>query len=104
MLPMAVVLPTVGKMSDLMDGRIPITFGILFSALSLYWLSFVNLRTSNSTGYWMLIMRGFGLGFIFLTLINIAINSLGTDKRAAGSGLMNVSRQIGGVFRVAVIW
>ena len=52
----------------------------------------------------MLIMRGFGLGFIFPILINMAINSLGTDKRTTGSGLMNVSRQIGSVFKVAVIW
>ena len=108
MLPMAivvaVVLPIAGKMSDLMDGRIPIIFGILFSALSLYWLSFVDLRTSKPTAYWMLIMRGFGLGFIFPALMNMALNSLGADKRATGSGLMNVSRQIGGVFGVAVIW
>ena len=69
MLPMAlvvaVVLPIAGRVADRMDGRIPIVFGVLFSAISLYWLSFVDLGTSRSTAYWMLIFRGFGLGFIF---------------------------------------
>jgi len=108
MLPMAlgvgVVLPVAGKLADRMDGRIPIVFGVLFSALSLYWLSFVDLKTSKDTAYWMLIMRGLGLGFFFPPLMNLALNSLPADKRATGSGLMNVSRQIGGVFGVAVIW
>jgi DHA2 family multidrug resistance protein len=108
MLPMAVVvavvLPTAGRLADRMDARIPIFFGILFSALSLYWLSFVDLGTSRGTAYWMLIFRGFGLGFIFPPLMNIALNSLPASKRATGSGLMNVSRQVGGVFGVAIIW
>lgn len=108
MLPMAVVvaivLPVSGRIADRLDGRIPILFGILFSAFSLYWLSFVDLGTSRSTAYWMLIFRGFGLGFIFPPLMNLALNSLPASKRATGSGLMNVSRQMGGVFGVAVIW
>jgi len=107
MLPMAlvvaVVLPLAGRMSDRMDGRIPITLGVLFSALSLYWLSFVNLRTSGTTAYLMMIVRGLGIGFIFPPLMNLALKCLPPEKTAVGSGLMNVSRQIGGAFGVAII-
>lgn len=107
MLPMAlvvaVVLPLSGRMADRMDGRIPITLGVLFSALSLYWLSFVDLRTSHTTAYLMLIVRGLGIGFIFPPLMNLALKCLPAEKTAVGSGLMNVSRQIGGAFGVAVI-
>jgi DHA2 family multidrug resistance protein len=108
MLPMAVVvaivLPVAGRLTDRVDGRIPIILGVLFSALSLYWLSFVDLRTSKSAAYWMLIMRGFGIGFIFPPLMSLALKSLPPEKTATGSGLMNVSRQIGGVFGVAITW
>ena len=108
MLPMAVVvaivLPVAGKLADRMDGRIPIALGVLFSALSLYWLSFVDLRTSRATAYGMLILRGFGIGFIFPPIMNLALKSLPPEKRATGSGLMNVSRQIGGVFGVAAMY
>ena len=107
MLPMAivvaVVLPLAGRMADRMDGRIPITFGVLFSALSLYWLSFVDLRTSQTTAYLMLVVRGLGIGFIFPPLMNLALKCLPPEKTAIGSGLMNVSRQIGGAFGVAII-
>ena len=107
MLPMAVVvailLPLAGRMADRMDGRIPITFGVVFSALSLYWLSFVDLRTSTLTAYLMLIVRGLGIGCIFAPLMSLALKCLPPEKTAVGSGLMNVSRQIGGAFGVAVI-
>ncbi|MEJ2658930.1 MAG: DHA2 family efflux MFS transporter permease subunit [Desulfobacterales bacterium] len=107
MLPMAVVvailLPLAGRMADRMDGRIPITIGILFSALSLYWLSFVDLRTSRITAFLMLIVRGIGIGFIFAPLMNLSLKCLPQEKTAVGSGLMNVSRQIGGAFGVAII-
>lgn len=107
MLPMALVvaavLPLAGRMADRMDGRIPIALGVLFSAASLYWLSFVDLRTSAATGVWMLIMRGIGLGCIFPPLMSLALKRLPQDKVATGSGLMNVSRQLGGAFGVAVI-
>jgi EmrB/QacA subfamily drug resistance transporter len=107
MLPMAVVvaviLPLAGRMADRIDGRIPITIGVLFSALSLYWLSFVDLRTSQTTAYLMLIVRGLGIGFIFPPLMNLALKCLPPEKTAVGSGLMNVSRQIGGAFGVAII-
>ncbi|MBW2603020.1 MAG: DHA2 family efflux MFS transporter permease subunit [Deltaproteobacteria bacterium] len=107
MLPMAlvvaIVLPLAGRMADRMDGRIPITLGVLFSALSLYWMSFVDLRTSQTTAYLMLIVRGLGIGFIFPPLMNMALKCLPPEKTAVGSGLMNVSRQIGGAFGVSII-
>jgi DHA2 family multidrug resistance protein len=107
MLPMAVVvailLPLAGRMADRMDGRIPIAFGVVFSALSLYWLSFVDLRTSQMTAYLMLIVRGIGIGCIFAPLMSLALKCLPPEKTAVGSGLMNVSRQIGGAFGVAII-
>jgi DHA2 family multidrug resistance protein len=107
MLPMALVvaavLPLAGRMADRMDGRIPIALGVLFSAASLYWLSFLDLRTSAATGVWMLILRGIGLGCIFAPLMSLALKRLPPDKVATGSGLMNVSRQLGGAFGVAFI-
>ncbi|MFC1811888.1 DHA2 family efflux MFS transporter permease subunit [Thermodesulfobacteriota bacterium] len=107
MLPMAVVvaiiLPIAGRMADRMDGRIPITLGVLFSALSLYWMSFVDLRVSHTTAYLMLVVRGLGIGFIFPPLMSLALRCLPLEKTAVGSGLMNVSRQIGGAFGVAIV-
>jgi DHA2 family multidrug resistance protein len=107
LLPMALlvcmVLPLAGRLADRMDARFPISFGVGFSVLSLYWLSFLNLHTSSAEAIGMLIMRGFGIGFIFPPIMNLALKSLPGDKVATGSGLMNVSRQVGGAFGVALL-
>ncbi|HAA03306.1 MAG TPA: hypothetical protein DCE18_08035 [Syntrophobacteraceae bacterium] len=107
LLPMALVvsmvLPIAGRLADRMDARIPISIGVVFSFLSLYWLSFLNLQTTTAEAIGMLILRGFGLGFIFPPIMNLALKSLPEDKTATGSGLMNVSRQVGGAFGVAIL-
>jgi DHA2 family multidrug resistance protein len=107
LLPMALVvsmvLPFAGRLADRMDPRFPISFGVAFSVLSLYWLSFLNLHTSGAEAIGMLIMRGLGIGFIFPPIMNTALKSLPEDKVATGSGLMNVSRQVGGAFGVALL-
>ena len=51
----------------------------------------------------MLILRGIGLGCIFAPLMSLALKQLPPDKVATGSGLMTVSRQLGGAFGVAFI-
>ncbi len=107
MLPMAVVvsitLPLSGRLTDRIDVRIPIGLGVTCAVLSLFWLSFLNMGTSSVDGIGMLIMRGFGIGFIFPPIMNSALRSLPQEKVAIGSGLMNVSRQLGGAFGVAFL-
>jgi DHA2 family multidrug resistance protein len=107
LLPMAlvvsIVLPLAGRLADRTDARFPISFGVAFSVLSLYWLSFLNLHTSSTEAVGMLIVRGLGIGFIFPPIMNMALKSLPEDKVATGSGLMNVSRQVGGAFGVALL-
>lgn len=107
MVPMALVvsitLPLSGRLTDRIDVRIPIGLGVACAVLSLFWLSFLNLGTSSAEGIGMLIMRGFGIGFIFPPIMNSALRSLPQEKVAIGSGLMNVSRQLGGAFGVALL-
>jgi len=107
MVPMAVVvsitLTLSGRLTDRVDVRIPIGLGVIFAVLSLSWLSFLNMGTSSVEGMGMLIMRGFGIGFIFPPIMNSALRSLPQEKVAIGSGLMNVCRQLGGAFGVAFL-
>ena len=107
MVPMAVVvsltLALSGRLTDRIDVRIPIGLGVICAVLSLFWLSFLNMDTTSNEGIGMLIMRGFGIGFIFPPIMNAALKSLPQEKVATGSGLMNVSRQLGGAFGVALL-
>lgn len=106
MVPMAVVvsitLTLSGRLTDRIDLRIPIGLGVSCAVLSLFWLSFLNMGTSSAEGMGMLIMRGFGIGFIFPPIMSSVLRSLPQEKVAIGSGLMNVSRRLGGAFGVAL--
>jgi DHA2 family multidrug resistance protein len=99
----AMVLPVSGRIADRVDARIPISIGVVFSVLSLYSLSFLSLRTTTMVAIGMLVLRGLGLGWIFPATMRHALNSLPKEKVATGSGLMNVSRQVGGAFGVALL-
>ncbi len=50
-----------------------------------------------------LLLRGLGLGMLFVPINLAAFNSLKGAEIAQGSGLLNLSRQLGGSFGIAVI-
>jgi DHA2 family multidrug resistance protein len=49
-----------------------------------------------------MVLRGVGLGFIFVPLTGAAVADLRPDQLAQGTGLFNLSRQLGGSFGIAV--
>jgi DHA2 family multidrug resistance protein len=50
-----------------------------------------------------ILLRGFGLGFLFLSITLIAFGSLDPGRLAAGIGLFNAGRQFGGLIGVAAL-
>jgi len=48
-----------------------------------------------------ILLRGLGLGFLFLSITLIAFTNLNERNRASGIGLFNTSRQLGGLMGVA---
>lgn len=48
-----------------------------------------------------ILLRGLGLGFLFLSITLIAFSNLNDGNRAAGIGLFNAVRQFGGLMGVA---
>ena len=47
-------------------------------------------------------MRGVGLGLVFVPLTNLAISGLPMNKIPAGTGLFNLTRQLGGSVGIAL--
>jgi DHA2 family multidrug resistance protein len=52
--------------------------------------------------FWPMVLRGVGLGFIFVPLTGASVADLRPDQLAQGTGLFNLSRQLGGSFGIAV--
>ena len=78
-----------------------VPFGILMIMVAMWMLSG---STSESGAYDMMaaiLLRGLGLGFLFLSLTLTAFSHLDSRNLASGIGLFNAGRQLGGLIGVA---
>jgi DHA2 family multidrug resistance protein len=99
----AVMSPVAGWMTDKLNPKIPIFIGIVLTFFSMYLYKDLSLTTEYSQIMLPLIIRGFGLGFMFIPLSTIAINDIRKEKMAQATGMFNTIRQIGGSFGVAIL-
>ncbi|MCW8811640.1 MAG: DHA2 family efflux MFS transporter permease subunit [Ignavibacteriaceae bacterium] len=99
----AIMSPIAGKMSDKLNPKIPIFIGIVLTFLSMYLYKDLSLYSEYNEIIIPLIIRGFGLGFMFIPLSTIAINDIPKVKIAQATGLFNTIRQVGGSFGVAIL-
>jgi len=105
-LPMGIMLgmiaPLAGIFSDRFSAKIPVVIGLALMALSLYQYSFLSYLSEKPQIMFPLYLRGIAMGLIMSPLANIAISGVTNEKMAQASGLINVIRQIGGSFGVAL--
>lgn len=69
----------------------------------MYFYKDLSLNTEYGDILLPLIIRGFGLGFMFIPLSTVAINNIPKEKMAQATGLFNTIRQVGGSFGVAIL-
>lgn len=99
----AIMSPIAGRMSDKINPKIPILIGILLTFFSMYLYRGLSIYSEYNEIIIPLIVRGFGLGFMFIPLSTIAINDIPRAKMAQATGLFNTIRQVGGSFGVAIL-
>ncbi|MCP3752187.1 DHA2 family efflux MFS transporter permease subunit [Pseudomonas sp. SBB6] len=100
----AVSTLVIGKLSqeNKIDERVFVSIGIVIYAYAMYLHTQFTLQSSPDTLYWPLIIRGLGLGMIFVPLTNLAMRQLPPALVAVGSGVLNLMRQLGGSVGIAV--
>lgn len=80
-----------------------VPFGILMIMAAMWMLS----RSTGDSGVddmtAAILLRGLGLGFLFLSITLIAFGKLADEHIAAGIGLFNTGRQLGGMLGVAAL-
>jgi DHA2 family multidrug resistance protein len=97
-----ITAPFAGIFTDRHDGRIPIMLGLALMAISMYKFSFLSLLSESAQILFPLYLRGIGMGMAMSPLATVAISEIPNSRIAQASGLINVIRQIGGSFGVAV--
>lgn len=99
----AFVSPVAGKLTDKVNAKYVVLFGIFLLAYSMYLFSFFSFESENAQIMLPLYLRGFSLGLIFIPLSAIALMEIPREKIAQASGLFNTIRQVGGSFGVAIL-
>src|SRR4051812_38945097 len=99
----AVSMAVVGRLTNKFDPRILITIGALLFALAMIRLSRITGESGGNDFFLSLILRGIGLGMMFVPLTTITLAELSHLELAQGTGLYNFFRQLGGSLGIAAI-
>ena len=87
----------------LVDARILIAIGIALFVWSMWDLGHLTTMAGEPDVRVALIIRGAGLGFLFTPINNVAYGALKPSEAQQASGLINLSRQLGGSFGIAIL-
>jgi DHA2 family multidrug resistance protein len=99
----AISMFVVGRLSGVIDARISITTGALVFAYSMWKFSLITGESGPDDFFWPLVMRGMGLGLMFVPLTTLTLADLKSSELAQGTGVYNFFRQLGGSFGIAGI-
>jgi DHA2 family multidrug resistance protein len=98
----AVTMAVVGRNAAKLDARVTVTIGAFLFLLSMYKLSLLSYDAGAHDLFWPLITRGVGLGLIFVPLTGATRAELRTSELAQGTGMFNLTRQLGGSLGIAI--
>jgi DHA2 family multidrug resistance protein len=98
----AFTMAFVGKNSARLDARVTVPIGALLFFASMWLLARMTLVSGPEETFWPLILRGVGLGLIFVPLTNASMAELRTRELAQGTGMFNLTRQLGGSLGIAI--
>ena len=97
------IAPIAGRLADRVGPRPLMTFGLLSVSGALLWQS----QLTVSSGYGALlpgfVLMGVGMAFVMSPMSMAAMNSVAQTKAGVASGILSMSRMVGGTFGVAVL-
>lgn len=101
----AFMMPMVGQ--ALTRGAKPnvlVAMGMLIFAGFCYWgYTIITPDTSAGNFFWMLILRGVGMGMLFIPITALSLSSLKGQQIGQGAAFTGMMRQLGGSFGIAII-
>ena len=98
-LTMAVMGRIVAKTN--LDMRWFVVIGACIFGYAMWRHSLFTIESGWDDFIWPMIFRGVGLGMLFIPLNNLALGNLAPEELAGGSGLYNLTRQLGGSVGIA---
>jgi DHA2 family multidrug resistance protein len=98
-----IMSPIVAKMSNKMDPRPLICFGIVWLGLA----SLLRVHWNSEADFWSLalpqMLQGFGMPFFFIPLTTLALSSVEPQETASAAGVMAFLRTMAGAIGTSVV-
>ena len=98
-----VAMPVVGLLMNRTDPRRMLGLGFLVNAVSLYWMSSLNLQVGFWDIFWPQFVQGVGLGLLFVPLTTVTMDRIAPKDMGHATSLFNLLRNIGGAAGIAMI-
>ena len=96
------MMPIVGILVSRVDARWLIAFGLIATSLALFNMMRFDTNVDYATLAWARIYQSVGLGFLFIPVNTIAFLGLPPAKNNDASALINMMRNLGGSFGIAI--
>ncbi|MDB5367173.1 MAG: EmrB/QacA family drug resistance transporter [Rhodospirillales bacterium] len=93
----------VGRLIGRVDTRVVLAAGLFLTAWAMYEMTGWTPDVSQWTIIWVGFVQGAGLGFLFVPLTTITFATLPAEMRANGTGLYNLSRNIGSAVGISIV-
>ena len=98
----AFTMAIVGRNASRLDARWTVPIGATFFFVAMYKLSLMTFESGQDELFWPLVLRGVGLGLIFVPLTGATMAELKPSQLAQGTGMFNLTRQLGGSLGIAI--
>jgi EmrB/QacA subfamily drug resistance transporter len=98
-----VTAPIAGRLADRVGPRNLIVVGMLLIAASLYIQTHITVHTGYGLLFGAFTVMGVGIGLTMSPMSTAAMNAVETTKAGVASGILSMSRMVGGTFGVAAI-
>ncbi len=85
------------------DGRYLIVLGVVIFGVAMWQLGHLTTAAGEPQARAALFVRGLGLGFLFTPINNVAFGGIDPKDAQQSAGLINLARQLGGSFGIAIL-
>lgn len=101
----AVMMPLIGQM---LQRGVPQQLLVALGMLMFFFFCFIGYKiitpdTSADNFFWMLILRGIGMGMLFIPITSLSLSTLQGRQIGEGAAFTGMMRQLGGSFGIAAI-
>jgi len=95
--------PISGRLTDRIGPRPLLVTGLTLTAIALLWQSFLKADSSYGFLVGAFMLMGLGIGMTMSPMSTAAMNSVDQTKAGVASGILSMSRMVGGTFGVAAL-